>query len=67
MSSGDRILLTGATGYVGGRPLSALLERGEGVRCLAHAFVFPGMLAGIVREAPPPGGTRSSAYRHVSA
>jgi hypothetical protein len=25
------------------------------------------MLAGIVREAPPPGGTRSSAYRHVSA
>jgi len=30
------ILLTGATGYVGGRLLHALLERGERVRCLAR-------------------------------
>ncbi len=30
------ILLTGATGYVGGRLLRALLERGEHVRCLAR-------------------------------
>lgn len=36
MSSGSRILLTGATGYVGGRLLPALLERGERVRCLAR-------------------------------
>ncbi|HSC51466.1 MAG TPA: SDR family oxidoreductase [Gaiellaceae bacterium] len=36
MSSGERILLTGATGYVGGRLLTALLERGEDVRCLAR-------------------------------
>ncbi|HEX6952836.1 MAG TPA: SDR family oxidoreductase [Gaiellaceae bacterium] len=36
MSSGKRILLTGATGYVGGRLLTALLERGERVRCLAR-------------------------------
>src|SRR4051794_10048438 len=31
-----RILLSGATGYVGGRLLHALLERGAGVRCLAR-------------------------------
>ena len=31
-----RILLTGATGYVGGRLLSTLLTRGEHVRCLAR-------------------------------
>jgi uncharacterized protein YbjT (DUF2867 family) len=30
------ILVTGATGYVGGRLLHALLERGESVRCLAR-------------------------------
>lgn len=36
MSSGKRILLTGATGYVGGRLLAALLERGEDVRCLVR-------------------------------
>ena len=30
------ILLTGATGYVGGRLLSALEARGERVRCLAR-------------------------------
>ena len=35
---GDRrlILLTGATGYVGGRLLRALEERGERVRCLSR-------------------------------
>ena len=31
-----RILLTGATGYVGGRLLSELVRRGERVRCLAR-------------------------------
>jgi uncharacterized protein YbjT (DUF2867 family) len=36
MSSGPRILLTGATGYVGGRLLPALLARGERVRCLTR-------------------------------
>lgn len=30
------ILLTGATGYVGGRLLPVLLERGHGVRCLVR-------------------------------
>jgi uncharacterized protein YbjT (DUF2867 family) len=36
MSSGGRLLVTGATGYVGGRLLTELLERGEDVRCLAR-------------------------------
>ena len=36
MSARPPILLTGATGYVGGRLLHALLERGERVRCLAR-------------------------------
>lgn len=31
-----RILLTGATGYVGGRLLSQLVSRGHRVRCLAR-------------------------------
>jgi uncharacterized protein YbjT (DUF2867 family) len=30
------VILTGATGYVGGRLLQALLERGVGVRCFAR-------------------------------
>ena len=34
--SQPRILLTGATGYVGGRLLPALLARGEQVRCFAR-------------------------------
>jgi uncharacterized protein YbjT (DUF2867 family) len=34
--SPDPILLTGATGYIGGRLLPALLERGYKVRCLAR-------------------------------
>ena len=34
--SQPRILLTGATGYVGGRLLLALLARGESVRCFAR-------------------------------
>ena len=33
---GDRILLTGATGYVGGRLLGALEALGESVRCLTR-------------------------------
>jgi NAD(P)-dependent dehydrogenase (short-subunit alcohol dehydrogenase family) len=36
MSSGRTILVTGATGYVGGRLVFALLERDEHVRCLAR-------------------------------
>ncbi len=35
-SPGRIVLLTGATGYVGGRLLDALLERGEKVRCLVR-------------------------------
>ena len=31
-----RVLLTGATGYVGGRLLRALEDRGHRVRCLAR-------------------------------
>jgi uncharacterized protein YbjT (DUF2867 family)/ligand-binding SRPBCC domain-containing protein len=36
MSSQPPILVTGATGYVGGRLVPALLARGERVRCLAR-------------------------------
>lgn len=36
MSRARKILVTGATGYVGGRLLPVLLERGERVRCLAR-------------------------------
>ncbi|HZD87578.1 MAG TPA: SDR family oxidoreductase [Gaiellaceae bacterium] len=36
MSSRRPVLVTGATGYVGGRLLPALLARGEHVRCLAR-------------------------------
>lgn len=35
-STGRLILITGATGYVGGRLLRAVLERGARVRCLAR-------------------------------
>ncbi|HKY46749.1 MAG TPA: NAD-dependent epimerase/dehydratase family protein, partial [Acidimicrobiia bacterium] len=34
------ILLTGATGYVGGRLLQALQQRDHGVRCLARRPEF---------------------------
>ena len=33
---GPPILLTGATGYIGGRLLRVLEERGERVRCLTR-------------------------------
>ena len=36
MTTGRTVLLTGATGYVGGRLLQALLDRGERVRCLTR-------------------------------
>jgi uncharacterized protein YbjT (DUF2867 family) len=35
-TTGERVLLTGATGYVGGRLLSALERQGVPVRCLAR-------------------------------
>ena len=41
------MLLTGATGYVGGRLLTALEERGERIRCLARR---PDVLARRVRS-----------------
>ncbi|MEX0600296.1 MAG: NAD-dependent epimerase/dehydratase family protein, partial [Rhodothermales bacterium] len=31
-----RVLVTGATGYIGGRLIPCLLERGYGVRCFAR-------------------------------
>ncbi len=57
MSSGPRVLLTGATGYVGGRLLPALVERGASVRCLVRrpeAFERPAgveVATGDVRDA----------------
>ncbi len=56
--SGDRILLAGATGYVGGRLLEALEQEGRTVRCLARrpeqlrARVRPGteVVAGDVQD-----------------
>ncbi|MDX2119586.1 MAG: SDR family oxidoreductase [Gemmatimonadota bacterium] len=56
--SGDRILLAGATGYVGGRLLEALEQEGRKVRCLARrpeqlrARVRPGteVVAGDVQD-----------------
>ena len=41
MATAPRILLTGATGYVGGRLLPALEARGYSVRCLTRR---PGVL-----------------------
>ena len=40
MDSAGLILLTGATGYVGGRLLAALEQRGRAVRCLARRPEF---------------------------
>jgi uncharacterized protein YbjT (DUF2867 family) len=39
---GDRVLVTGASGYIGGRLVGELVERGYRVRCLART---PGKLA----------------------
>lgn len=49
MNHSGPILLTGATGYVGGRLLSALLASGRQVRCLVRRL-----------EAAPGIATRSS-------
>ena len=57
-SSRPSILLTGASGYIGGRLLPVLQQRGLGVRCLARrpdfleARVAPGteVVAGDVME-----------------
>lgn len=38
--SGSRVLLTGASGYIGGRLLPALIARGHEVRCLARQSSF---------------------------
>src|SRR3990172_1984430 len=68
--SRPRILVTGATGYVGGRLLPALLERGEQVRCLARrpeAIQLQPQLEGVAgggrrggSGARPAGGGRPS-------
>jgi len=56
MSAGQRVLLTGATGYIGGRLLPALLEHGARVRCLVRRpdeFAAPDRVevaAGDVRD-----------------
>ncbi|MBA3444968.1 MAG: DUF2867 domain-containing protein [Gemmatimonadales bacterium] len=44
------ILLTGATGYVGGRLLSALEARGKGVRCMARRPSFLEARVGTTTE-----------------
>jgi uncharacterized protein YbjT (DUF2867 family) len=48
VTSGPGVLLTGATGYVGGRLLPALQRRGVRLRCLARRpeFVRPRVAAG---------------------
>lgn len=52
------ILLTGATGYVGSRLLSALLARGEAVRCLSR---HPESLPEAVRASAVRGDIRDEA------
>jgi len=47
---GRRILLTGATGYVGGRLLHVLEQRGESVRCLARRPDFLASRVGAKSE-----------------
>jgi uncharacterized protein YbjT (DUF2867 family) len=47
MRPGERVLLTGASGYVGGRLLPRLEERGFSVRCLARRPEF------LARRASP--------------
>ena len=52
MASSETILLTGATGYVGGRLLPALLAAGRRVRCLARRpEVLRARLAGAAEVA----------------
>jgi hypothetical protein len=45
----ETLLLTGATGYVGGRLLRALEDRGHAVRCLARDFGAAAGAAGVSR------------------
>ncbi|HKB93605.1 MAG TPA: NAD-dependent epimerase/dehydratase family protein [Gaiellaceae bacterium] len=54
MSALCPVLVTGATGYVGGRLLPSPLARGEYVRCLARR---PEAIA------PHPSGARSTASK----
>ncbi len=46
MRPGELVLLTGASGYVGGRLLPRLEERGFAVRCLARRPEFLARRAG---------------------
>ena len=59
MPSGARCLVTGATGYIGGRLVSRLLDRGLTVRCLARD---PRKLDGVPwrRQVEVVGGDASS-------
>jgi dihydroflavonol-4-reductase len=50
LPSGDPILVTGATGFVGSAVLRALAERGEAVRVLARAASPRGNLDGVACE-----------------
>ena len=50
MSAARRVLLTGASGYVGGRLLTALESRGESVRCLARRPEYVEPRAGVGTE-----------------
>jgi uncharacterized protein YbjT (DUF2867 family) len=61
MSDRRRILVTGATGYVGGRLLNALLERPDEVRCLARrpeAIAARAGLEIVAGDALDPGAVR---------
>ena len=53
MAKSDLILVTGATGYVGGRLVPRLLEAGYSVRCLARD---PERLKGRWWLTSPPNG-----------
>src|SRR6478752_4695886 len=50
---GPPVLLTGATGYVGGRLLHRLVAEGQAVRCLTrHPEILAGRRAGLTQIVP---------------